>query len=218
MIAGAATFAAFPVWYATMFSGFYVALLLLLVLLITRIVSFEWRGKAESAAWRGVWTWVNAIASLAIPLDLGHRALEPPARCPDLVGAGVHRHLLGPVHAVHRGRGSRVRAALRAARRGLPRTAHRRRPARPRRTMGGAARGSGSARRRSIRHLDAGRRNRQERQERLSGHRRRRPGRRCRTRRRRARRAGGAKVPRSSPPPPRSSSRSRPCSPPCIPA
>ncbi len=50
IIAGAATFAAFPVWYATMFSGFYVALLLLLVLLITRIVSFEWRGKAESPA------------------------------------------------------------------------------------------------------------------------------------------------------------------------
>ena len=71
VIAGAATFAAFPAWYATMFSGFYVALLLLLVFLITRIVSFEWRGKAESAAWRGFWTWVNAIASLAIPLIWG---------------------------------------------------------------------------------------------------------------------------------------------------
>ncbi len=71
MIAGAATFAAFPAWYATMFSGFYVALLLLLVFLITRIVSFEWRSKAESAAWRGFWTWVNAIASLAIPLIWG---------------------------------------------------------------------------------------------------------------------------------------------------
>ena len=67
VIAGAATFAAFPAWYATMFSGFYVALLLLLVLLITRIVSFEWRGKAESAAWRGFWTWVNAIASARHP-------------------------------------------------------------------------------------------------------------------------------------------------------
>ncbi len=71
VIAGAATFAAFPVWYATMFSGFYVALLLLLVLLITRIVSFEWRGKAESRPWRGVWTWVNAIASFGIPLIWG---------------------------------------------------------------------------------------------------------------------------------------------------
>ena len=48
IIAGAATFAAFPVWYATMFSGYYVAFLLLLVLLIVRVVSFEWRGKAES--------------------------------------------------------------------------------------------------------------------------------------------------------------------------
>ena len=71
IIAGAATFAAFPTWYATMFSGFYVALLLLLVLLITRIVSFEWRGKAESGAWRGVWTWVNSIASVGIPLIWG---------------------------------------------------------------------------------------------------------------------------------------------------
>ena len=71
IIAGAATFAAFPAWYATMFSGFYVALLLLLVFLITRIVSFEWRGKVASAAWRSLWTWVNAIASLAIPLIWG---------------------------------------------------------------------------------------------------------------------------------------------------
>ena len=71
VIASAATFAAFPVWYATMFSGFYVALLLLLVLLITRIVSFEWRGKADSKTWRGFWTWVNAVASLGIPLLWG---------------------------------------------------------------------------------------------------------------------------------------------------
>ncbi len=71
VIAGAATFAAFPVWYATMFSGFYVALLLLLVLLITRIVSFEWRGKTQSGAWRSVWTWVNTIASAGIPLIWG---------------------------------------------------------------------------------------------------------------------------------------------------
>ena len=71
IIAGAATFAAFPGWYATMFSGFYVALLLLLVLLITRIVSFEWRGKADGGTWRSVWMWVNAIASLGIPLLWG---------------------------------------------------------------------------------------------------------------------------------------------------
>ena len=71
IIAGAATFAAFPVWYATMFSGFYIALLLVLVLLIVRVVSFEWRGKAESHRWRAVWTWLNTTAAVGLPLIWG---------------------------------------------------------------------------------------------------------------------------------------------------
>jgi cytochrome d ubiquinol oxidase subunit II len=71
IIAGAATFAAFPQWYATMFSGFYVALLLVLVLLIIRIVSFEWRAKSADARWRRVWTWANVIASYGAPLVWG---------------------------------------------------------------------------------------------------------------------------------------------------
>ena len=45
IVAGAAMFAAFPGWYATMFSGLYLALLLVLVALIVRGVSFEFRGK-----------------------------------------------------------------------------------------------------------------------------------------------------------------------------
>src|SRR3954447_2590251 len=49
VVAAGATFAAFPAWYATMFSGFYLALLLVLVLLIIRVVSFEWREKQEGA-------------------------------------------------------------------------------------------------------------------------------------------------------------------------
>src|SRR4029077_8605422 len=44
-VAGGATFAAFPAWYASMFSGFYIALLLVLVFLIVRVISFEWRTK-----------------------------------------------------------------------------------------------------------------------------------------------------------------------------
>ncbi len=71
VIAGAATFAAFPVWYATMFSGFYIALLVLLVLLIVRIVSFEWRTKADAPGWRAAWTWLNTIAAVGIPLIWG---------------------------------------------------------------------------------------------------------------------------------------------------
>src|SRR5215510_14709222 len=45
VVAAGATFAAFPAWYATMFSGFYLAFLLILVFLIMRVVSFEWRKK-----------------------------------------------------------------------------------------------------------------------------------------------------------------------------
>src|SRR3954451_12474868 len=64
VVAGGATFAAFPAWYATMFSGFYLALLLVLVLLIVRVVSFEWREKHEGARWRGLWAWANTIGSV----------------------------------------------------------------------------------------------------------------------------------------------------------
>jgi cytochrome d ubiquinol oxidase subunit II len=63
VIAGGATFAAFPDWYATMFSGFYIALLLVLVCLIVRVLSFEWRGKGEGPRWRAVWAWANALGS-----------------------------------------------------------------------------------------------------------------------------------------------------------
>jgi len=71
IVAGGATFAAFPAWYATMFSGFYVALLLVLVFLIVRVVSFEWRSKGESERWRSTWTWANAIGSAGAALVWG---------------------------------------------------------------------------------------------------------------------------------------------------
>lgn len=52
IVAGACLFAAFPEWYATMFSGFYLALLLILLALIARGVSFEYRHHRDSARWR----------------------------------------------------------------------------------------------------------------------------------------------------------------------
>jgi cytochrome d ubiquinol oxidase subunit II len=64
VVAGGATFAAFPAWYATMFSGFYLALLLVLVLLIVRVISFEWREKSEDPRWRAAWQWANTIGSV----------------------------------------------------------------------------------------------------------------------------------------------------------
>ena len=71
VVAGGATFAAFPGWYATMFSGFYVALLLVLFFLIIRVVSFEWRSKSESPGWRTFWTWCNTIGSAGAALVWG---------------------------------------------------------------------------------------------------------------------------------------------------
>ena len=71
VVAGGATFAAFPAWYASMFSGFYIAILLVLVFLIVRVVSFEWRTKAESPRWRAVWTWANTVGSFGAPLIWG---------------------------------------------------------------------------------------------------------------------------------------------------
>jgi len=71
VIVGGATFAAFPAWYATMFSGFYLALLLVLLFLIVRVVSFEWRGKGEGTRWRSAWLYANAIGSVGAPLVWG---------------------------------------------------------------------------------------------------------------------------------------------------
>jgi cytochrome bd ubiquinol oxidase subunit II len=71
VVAGGATFAAFPAWYASMFSGFYLALLLVLVFLIVRVISFEWRAKSPSTRWRGVWLWANAVGSFGAPLVWG---------------------------------------------------------------------------------------------------------------------------------------------------
>ncbi len=58
LTAGGATFAAFPEWYATLFSGFYLPLLVILVALIVRAVAIEYRGKIDDDAWRRRWDWV----------------------------------------------------------------------------------------------------------------------------------------------------------------
>jgi cytochrome d ubiquinol oxidase subunit II len=71
VIAAGATFAAFPAWYATMFSAFYIALLLILVLLIVRVVSFEWREKRDSPRWRTTWLWANTVGSFGAPFLWG---------------------------------------------------------------------------------------------------------------------------------------------------
>lgn len=82
--AGGALFAAFPEWYASLFSGFYLALLVLLVALILRICAIEYRGKIDSPQWRAwcdrgigfgswvpalAWGWVFANILRGVPID-----------------------------------------------------------------------------------------------------------------------------------------------------
>lgn len=66
LVAGGATFAAFPEWYATLFSGFYLPLFLILVGLIVRGVAFEYRSKYGRAEWRQRWD-IAIVISSAIP-------------------------------------------------------------------------------------------------------------------------------------------------------
>ena len=69
--AGGVTFAAFPTAYAIMFSGLYTPLMILLFALILRGVSFEFRGKVDSPAWRTVWDTCLVVGSFVPALLLG---------------------------------------------------------------------------------------------------------------------------------------------------
>jgi cytochrome d ubiquinol oxidase subunit II len=71
LVAGGATFAAFPGWYAALFSAAYLPLTLFLLALIGRGVAFEYRGKVDSERWRKVWDAVIFIGSWVAALGVG---------------------------------------------------------------------------------------------------------------------------------------------------
>ncbi len=71
VVGGGVLFAAFPVVYASMFSGFYWALMFVLIALILRTVAIEFRGKRESSRWRGLWDSVFSASSFGLALLLG---------------------------------------------------------------------------------------------------------------------------------------------------
>lgn len=71
LTAGGAMFAAFPNWYATLFSGFYIPLVFLLLALIGRGVAFEFRGKVGDVRWKRVWDGAIFTGSVLPPLLLG---------------------------------------------------------------------------------------------------------------------------------------------------
>ena len=106
IVAGGATFAAFPQWYATLFSGFYLALFLILVALIVRSVGVRVLGQGRPReAWRTRWEWAIIVGSFLPAL---------------LWGVGWANIVHGvPIDAPRRVHGDAVHAAepLRAARR-----------------------------------------------------------------------------------------------------
>ena len=71
VVAAAAMFATFPGWYATMFSGMYLLVVLLLASLIIRGVAFEYRGKRDAASWRRTWDVLLTVGSLLAPFLIG---------------------------------------------------------------------------------------------------------------------------------------------------
>ncbi|WP_340648364.1 cytochrome d ubiquinol oxidase subunit II [Pseudoxanthomonas winnipegensis] len=71
ILGGGAIFAAFPALYAVSFSGFYLAMILILMALILRPVGFKFRSKLEKPAWRATWDWVLFAAGLVPALVFG---------------------------------------------------------------------------------------------------------------------------------------------------
>lgn len=96
---GGALFAAFPHVYATVFSGFYLALMLVLLALILRAVTFEFRSRVESPRWRSFWDTLLSISSLIPALltgvAVGNLIRGVPLR-PDMEYAGDFFTLLNP--------------------------------------------------------------------------------------------------------------------------
>src|SRR5437764_6272493 len=71
IVAGAGMFAAFPLWYATMFSALYLAFLMVLVALMARGVALEFTTRSDDPRWRRRWRWALTGGSLLIPLLIG---------------------------------------------------------------------------------------------------------------------------------------------------
>ncbi|MEI7634828.1 MAG: cytochrome d ubiquinol oxidase subunit II [bacterium] len=97
--AGGALFAAFPHAYATAFSGFYLAFMLLLVALIFRAVAIEFRSKRAATAWRSFWDWAFSIASIVASLLFGVAVGNMIIGLPigrDMEYSGGFLELLGP--------------------------------------------------------------------------------------------------------------------------
>ena len=148
LVAGGATFAAFPEWYATLFSGFYLPLLLILLALIVRGVAFEYRAKGHGEQWKDRWDAAIVIGSFVPALLWGVAFANILRGVPIDARQGVHRRVLQPAEPLRAGRRPHHAAALPDPRRHL----HRAQDRRPDQGAGPGPGGQGRAwRRRSSR-------------------------------------------------------------------
>ena len=165
--AGGATFAAFPAWYATMFSGLYLALLARALLPdhprdLVRVAHEEHEPALAECVAVG-----ERRRELRRFADLGRRIREPAVRHPDQLQRRLRGVVLGPVQRLHPARRARGRCDLRLPRRHLPHAPHPGRSARASRRGLAAALGGRGGARRGVPDLDGQGRGRPQRQERL---------------------------------------------------
>ncbi|GAA3053837.1 hypothetical protein GCM10020000_39740 [Streptomyces olivoverticillatus] len=140
-----ATFAAFPDWYATLLSGFYLPMLAVLVCLIVRGVAFEYRHKRTGERWQRNWEhaifWCSLLPAFLWGADLRrHRA-----RRADRPGQGLHRRRSGPADPVRTARRCLRGGALHLPRSRLRRAQDRRRHPPPGQGLRRPVRTGGSA-------------------------------------------------------------------------
>ncbi|MBS0199870.1 MAG: cytochrome d ubiquinol oxidase subunit II [Proteobacteria bacterium] len=102
VLGGGAVFAAWPVLYATSFSGFYFAMLLVLLALILRPVGFNYRNKVANAAWRNLWDWAltvsGVVPSLVFGVAFGNLFLGAPFHFTDTLRPVYDGSFLGLFH------------------------------------------------------------------------------------------------------------------------
>ena len=141
--AGGALFAAFPQWYATLFSGFYLALVVILLALIVRGVAFEFRSKDDNPQWRRLLGLGDLRRERGPGRVVGRGLRQSGERHADQCQYGLHRQFLRPAQPLHPDlRAGRVRG-VHAARRDLPQPADGRCRPGARRSSYAAALGSG---------------------------------------------------------------------------
>ena len=123
ILGGGAIFAAWPFVYAVSFSGFYLAMFLVLAALILRPVGFKYRSKRPDPAWRTRWDWAlfvgGLVPALVFGVAVGNVLLGAPFRLDGDLRAFLRRHFAWAVHALHAGLRAVVGGDAGATRRGV---------------------------------------------------------------------------------------------------